>query len=363
MTTYTAIVGSEIDVDSPITESLMTRLRDNPIAITEGASGAPNIQTAALAALAVTEAKIAAGAVTASKIAVDAVGTTKIINDAVTAAKIVAGAVGESEIASAAVHRAELATATASSTTAVSATSSATVALTGSTYAWWTASAVNDSIIFGGGDVAAGSIGVYNTDSVARGFYVDERYISASPPYDLGDGNIPVFIYAKIENGTGKLLGLSVADDPIWAYHGPTNIEAMRIDKKTRRKYRTEKVVKSTGDLLSVALKNPVFLRDFLQRDIEVIEQEIEITKQFKNSDMNTHPHPWIYDQPGNYQVGLLSLLGPMAERLAEIGRQNGKAFVRQLIENEMLIDNQALNLRAPAGMAVYGLKFKNSGG
>lgn len=39
MTTYTAIPNSDIDRDSPITEPLMTLLRDNPIAITEGAWG------------------------------------------------------------------------------------------------------------------------------------------------------------------------------------------------------------------------------------------------------------------------------------------------------------------------------------
>jgi len=49
MTTYTAIPGSDIDPESPITASLMALLRDNPIAITEGAAGAPSIATAALA--------------------------------------------------------------------------------------------------------------------------------------------------------------------------------------------------------------------------------------------------------------------------------------------------------------------------
>jgi hypothetical protein len=48
MTTYTAIANADIDADSPVTAPLMTAMRDNPIAITEGASGAPKIQDAAL---------------------------------------------------------------------------------------------------------------------------------------------------------------------------------------------------------------------------------------------------------------------------------------------------------------------------
>lgn len=47
MTTYTAIPNGDIDPESPITTGLMTLLRDNPIAITEGAAGAPRISPAA----------------------------------------------------------------------------------------------------------------------------------------------------------------------------------------------------------------------------------------------------------------------------------------------------------------------------
>lgn len=51
MTTYTAITNGQIDQDSPITQPLMTALRDNPIAITEGATGAPRIRGEAAAQL------------------------------------------------------------------------------------------------------------------------------------------------------------------------------------------------------------------------------------------------------------------------------------------------------------------------
>jgi len=58
MTTYTTITNAQVDQDSPITASLITALRDNPIAITEGASGAPKIQTDGLADESVTLAKL-----------------------------------------------------------------------------------------------------------------------------------------------------------------------------------------------------------------------------------------------------------------------------------------------------------------
>ena len=49
MTTYTAIADADIDPESPGNATLFTRIRDNPIAITEGAAGAPSIANAALA--------------------------------------------------------------------------------------------------------------------------------------------------------------------------------------------------------------------------------------------------------------------------------------------------------------------------
>ena len=48
MTSYIAIVNSEIDPNSGITADLMTKMRDNPIAMAEGASGAPRVYGAAM---------------------------------------------------------------------------------------------------------------------------------------------------------------------------------------------------------------------------------------------------------------------------------------------------------------------------
>lgn len=48
MTSYVTIPNTDVDAESPIDVDLMTALRDNPIAITEGASGAPKVLTPAL---------------------------------------------------------------------------------------------------------------------------------------------------------------------------------------------------------------------------------------------------------------------------------------------------------------------------
>jgi len=48
MATYTAITDAETGHKSPLTISLARRLRDNPLAISEGAAGAPKIKNKAI---------------------------------------------------------------------------------------------------------------------------------------------------------------------------------------------------------------------------------------------------------------------------------------------------------------------------
>ncbi|MDW4550889.1 hypothetical protein R5H32_16120 [Defluviimonas sp. D31] len=68
MTTYTAIADNEIDAGSPLNASLFYRLARNPQAITEGASGAPKVQTAGLQDGCVTNAKVANASIDSAKI-------------------------------------------------------------------------------------------------------------------------------------------------------------------------------------------------------------------------------------------------------------------------------------------------------
>lgn len=48
MADWTAIPDAQLDPDAPLTSELAYAWRDNPIAITEGAAGAPKIQDAAM---------------------------------------------------------------------------------------------------------------------------------------------------------------------------------------------------------------------------------------------------------------------------------------------------------------------------
>ncbi len=107
--TYTAIPDGDVDAESPGTTTLITLLRDNPIAITQGDAGAPNIIAAALATDSVEEAKIKNGAVTVNKLGPEAVETDKIKLLAVDTPQLAAGAVENAKIGVGAVDTLELA--------------------------------------------------------------------------------------------------------------------------------------------------------------------------------------------------------------------------------------------------------------
>ena len=106
--TYTAIPDTDVDAESPVTTTLMTLMRDNPIAITQGDAGAPNIIAAALATDSVETAKIKALNVTAAKLAVDSVETAKIKALNVTAAKLATDSVETAKIKDSAVTNAKI---------------------------------------------------------------------------------------------------------------------------------------------------------------------------------------------------------------------------------------------------------------
>ena len=187
MTTYTAIPDSDIDPESPGTTTLFTRIRDNPIAITEGSSGAPKIQTAAYAA------------------------------GSVDLAAIGAAAVGQSEIKST----------TASQSVVINIGVRLYIAPTGGTYtlSWYLGGNVNVLQLIANGSTYAPRVGVWNSSSGSSyTAYLYSRYIQSSPPWNLGNGDVPLFVMAVIHKTTGKILATYVAEDPPWYAHGKHNL-------------------------------------------------------------------------------------------------------------------------------------------
>ena len=250
---YSAISNGEIDLDSPITTGLMTKMRDNPIAIANGDSGAPKIQTAAINDSAVTTAKIAGGNVTSAK------------------------------MAAASVKQAALDTSIGEVSTTIL---PGMVTLPGGTYGFYPQLRASSGVVTTGILYANGTS--YFTriqlDSTAGTAYAQQRYVNSSPPYNLGNGDVPVFVFAKL-SASSDVVATYVADVPPWAYNGPTRVTADRICESTGRKFqRFSAFDRETGEITS---------------------GEREVCHMIKNADMSLIPHP--FDVAENERVILLA--------------------------------------------------------
>lgn len=259
-----------------------------------------------------------------------------------------AGSVTQTEIANDAVGQAELKTTTASSSLDIVASAGGSIVLTGGTYALWTASAeegIAYANAYGNGDTAAGTLGFHNTSAATDLFiYVDERYIQASPPYNLGDGDIPLFITVMLDT-LSNIIGYSIAPDPIWAYNGPTNIvptayvEGVPFQDRIILPHNTR-----------AALNNPTMMAEnqAAKSDSNNIVR-IEITQAVKNADKNIMPHPFGSVPPGA-SVIMLDPVSALVEGIND-AREAGENIGSLLMDGYISFNNIPVPRGMPAGV------------
>ncbi|MBL1148207.1 MAG: hypothetical protein HND56_01210 [Pseudomonadota bacterium] len=161
---------------------------------------------------------------------------------------------------------------------------------------------------------------------------VKQRYITASPPFDMGDGTAYGFLYLKLD-AAGNIIGHYLADVPPWGYNGPTSVRADKIDRITGKKYR--KVL------------TPQTMEAYMDgAPLEYIYEEI--TQEIKNADMDLIPQPFALAE-GETAV-LVDPLDQRIEKLIEL--QNTGGDVAALISGGFVRpDNEALSRSGPAGI------------
>lgn len=333
-TSYTAIPDTDIDTDSPLTGALVTLIRDNPIAITEGAAGAPSIANAALA------------------------------NHPWGTADIEAAAIGQAELKTAA--------GSASTTSA-----GVKVTLPGGAYGSYPRTKSSNS---GSGFEVIAHIGTPTSQTTSTSFIalvvigneggasttIEQRYIQASPPYDLGDGEIPLFIFVNVDS-SGKVISVYEAPEAPWHYNGPTNIKADLY--KNGIGYQLRKDPDEINAAL-IAAKHPAGLTaktalqlsmsaysDYIEAFGSAKNVEREITQELKNRDMVILPRPM---EPGTGEtVVMLDPMSPLTLKLAEM-KQHDEFSLNDLLHNgDLIVSSTKLKRAGPPGVDVVGYKFR----
>jgi len=188
--------------------------------------------------------------------------------------------------------------------------------------------------------------------------YVRNLWVSASPPYDLGDGPILLFVSVLLDSSTKIVESVYVTPEPTWINNGPTNTtpdfykkeNGVLVPYQKRRLVTTENFNK----------EGPINFSRYIDRLMTDDLVDVEITQEIKNKDMSILPHPFV----GNDMVGKeVLLLDPMdTERLIVINDNSietgEKGIQEMLYSGEIKISNTILDRATPAGVNAYGFTF-----
>jgi hypothetical protein len=206
--------------------------------------------------------------------------------------------------------------------------------------------------------------------------YAQQRYVQASPPYDLGDGEIPLFVFLLVDTNTQEIRGTYIAPEAPWHHNGPTiirpdeyvdgvpyrlvrrvppGLEAARdqvaiIRQKLRANNQIDDVDRAVMRDFYIAMRNQPKVRS-------------EITQAVKNADMNLIPHPFPDYDAATQTVILLDTQSPLARQLLHFIQDEGADFdaTKMFTKGFMTINTTPLTRAGPNGIIQLGFNWRNT--
>lgn len=192
-------------------------------------------------------------------------------------------------------------------------------------------------------NVAACRIWLEAVGNVIDTHYADQRYVTASPPYDLGDGEVGGFIYVLVDRD-GNINATYMADAPPWGYNGPTDIRATHIDHATGKKYKR-------------ALKNRNF--EQIMDGMKPQYHKVEITQKIKNADMDLIPHPF-GSVPDGCKVVMLDPMCDKVRRMIDYQNIGGaEEIMAQIGKGLIRVGNEPLKRCGPKGIMICKTRWR----
>src|SRR3990167_6434711 len=334
---WTEFAGSAMDPDSPVDTTLITGLFNNGKYVREwvgqsyyaGATGdhdhdGVNSKSVVLADGVVTEPKLAAGAVTNTKLGANAVTWGKI--------------------------SASLQQSSGSGDSNINFTGG------GNTLGWGigvSSIGANEMLRVSTSDYVSYVWSIRVLDGAPSGWRFQANYINSSPPWNMGDGDIPLFAYLEI-TPTANVIRVDIADAPPWGYNGPTSVRPYRVSADGRKFRAVRKIIAEFGTLAAAraAGLTRAQILDRLATDALVEE---EITHAIKNRDMPLIPHPFVTKQDPANTIVLLDPVSPLMHRLAVLHNEQAldERLTDLLMAGQFNIGNTALMRASPAGVMI----------
>jgi hypothetical protein len=158
--------------------------------------------------------------------------------------------------------------------------------------------------------------------------YFYENYINSSPPYNFGES----FIYVAFDKDN-KIVGISAALDPTWAHHGPHSIVPTHWSEAGKPFVYQDML---DGVIFAEAMKDKARRLAYLKGGLKKERGEVEITIDYKDTDMHTHPHPFGSDAIA--QVVLMHPDSPCNNGLVDMLKAGHASEIVTMIEDGDLI-------------------------
>lgn len=185
--------------------------------------------------------------------------------------------------------------------------------------------------------------------------FAQQRYVQASPPYDLGDGAILLFVFALVEKSTGKVVATYTAPEAPWHNNGPTRIGADFVNDKGVAFQRIKPVIFSIARGLKIE-------PDAMLERLAEPNRAIELTQAIKNADMNLIPHPFVRSRkitPERYAVVLLDPVDSLMVKLAELDSYGAPENTATLLHaGKIKFGNDRLKRAGPPGVDIVSVKL-----
>ena len=186
----------------------------------------------------------------------------------------------------------------------------------------------------------------------------DNRYVDASPPYDLGNGEIDVFVWLRL-NAEGDITGMRVSHTPPWVFNGPTKASPDRVSRVVSEDG-SESFVKKF-----VNVQQDILLPPWKGGDLDKWEDsinnpkmvEVEIDQAVKNADMDLIPHPFVTLREGEHVI-LIDPTSSINDTLANMHR-NKKEKVIDIFMDGYVDFSESANSVAPSGVEIRKAKWK----
>jgi hypothetical protein len=187
------------------------------------------------------------------------------------------------------------------------------------------------------------AIVAWHSGSANQSADAQQRYVTSSPPFDLGEGEAAGFLFLLLDK-QGNVKGHYLADVPPWGYNGPTDIRATAKCKLTGKKY------------------NRVAKKRTLAEIIEGVPTEYElreITNEVKNADMQILPTPF----SGIGKNETIVCVDPMDFKIRNlVEHQNdggGSEIVDAIMAGKIHTSDDALKRKGPKGVKITPLIYK----